>query len=285
MFAAPYSVQLDHFELAKSSGDLLRRAVLQYEDKTLSLNDKNGQSQIYSTNIDLSAIPKYALCHSLGAKLQLIFMAATNFHLDLKGIGIMAFNNFGLTDSIKMTQSFLNINSKDGKYNTNKAGSPMLDTIFQFAEQAINTIGIEFTPSPSQMNTLLQMKFTTEMQQKCRLFTFESDDLDSTPSLLECDKKSNNSNDLEVSNLVGTHLSPVYLEYNLDDLDIEEDMKNAMGQFTNNIQQISWGDERYLNVLIEEIHGWINGNPPSNVKNSKSNNDFLISGIIDAEIE
>ena len=84
---------------------------------------------------------------------------------------------------------------------------PFLNNIFQFAEQAVNTIGIDFTPSPSQMDSLITLKFSAEMQQKSRLFVFDDDDLDSSVSLLNSlsNQAEYDSKDLEVSRLKGTH--------------------------------------------------------------------------------
>merc|ERR1719203_1584984 len=178
-----------------------------------------------------------------------------------------------------MAQSFLTENTskqfqQQMPFNMN---SEMFDSIFQFAETAINMVGIEFTPSPSQMENLLQLKFTSEVQQKCRLFTFDDDDLDCTPSLSQCAKK---NSDLAVSKLAGTHLSPVYLQFGIKDLEIEEDMRDVVGQFTNDIQQISWGDETHLDSLVDEINNWMMGKPPSIRGNSG-----LLLGVVDAEID
>merc|ERR1712071_90230 len=277
-------------QLAKTSGDLLRRAVVLMEDEPhlfdIDLDlDSDSDLDLDQSN-DISEIPKYALCHSLGAKLLLIFMAATQFHLDLKGIGLMAFNNFGFTDSIRMTRSFFQKNNDDDDdddndepmMNKNNNSNPQMDSIFQFATQVINTIGIEFSPSPTQMETLLQAKFTSEMQQKCRLFTFDEDDLDSTSTLLDL----NNDNTSQLtSRLEGTHLTPVYFQFRLSDLEVDDQVLNVMGQFTNNIQQISWGDEIQLDALVEEINDWMNGKPPSIAKNRNG----LLLGVVDAELE
>lgn len=270
ILAAPYSVNLDHFELAKKSGDLLRRAVIMLEDGTLDPNCTMSEET-----------PKYALCHSLGAKLQFIFMAATSYHLDLKGVGMMAYNNFGLAASIQMTQSYLSDAQNDA---SSTSQNPMWDNIFQFAEQAISTVGIDFTPSPAQMDQLLSLKFNQDMRERTRLFVFQQDDLDSSPSFLNATESKNNEDNVEISNLEGTHLTPVYLQFKISDLEIEEEVKSVMGQFTNDIQQISWGDEVHLDSLVEEVSNWMKGKPPSESA-GKYEYQPRLSGIIDAEIE
>jgi len=55
----------------------------------------------------IDSLPVYALGHSLGCKLHLIRMAAvTNSWENLKGIGFISFNNYGLPQSVSMAKSF-----------------------------------------------------------------------------------------------------------------------------------------------------------------------------------
>ena len=71
VIAAPFSTNLDHFELAKKSGELFRKALRKCEDE-------------YAWQENL---PLYCLGHSLGAKLTIINIAATGIGEDLIGIG------------------------------------------------------------------------------------------------------------------------------------------------------------------------------------------------------
>ena len=84
---------LDHFALAKQTGELLRKAVIQCEDQT------GGEYR--------SDFPKLFLGHSLGCKLQPISMAATGIDNDLNGVGYLCFHNFGFTDTLGMARSFV----------------------------------------------------------------------------------------------------------------------------------------------------------------------------------
>ena len=71
VIAAPFSTGLDHFELAKQSGELFRKALRKCEDKFL-----------WPENL-----PLYCLAHSLGAKLTIINIAARDIGEDLMGVG------------------------------------------------------------------------------------------------------------------------------------------------------------------------------------------------------
>jgi len=63
--------------------------------------------------------------------------------------------------------------------------------------------------------------------------------------------------------LKGTHLKSVYLQFRIKDFDFDEQMKDVIGQYTDNVQQIYWGDVSELNSLVEEIYEWMMGKPPS----------------------
>lgn len=72
VIAAPFSTGLDHFELSKETGELFRRSMIKCEEEE---------------QWPIGKLPRYALAHSLGAKLTVINMAATGFGEDLQGIG------------------------------------------------------------------------------------------------------------------------------------------------------------------------------------------------------
>jgi Protein of unknown function (DUF1350) len=249
----PYQVGLDHFTLAKETGDKIRRAIIQCQDDT---------TRMYS-----STIPVYSLSHSLGSKLAAIYVAATGLQYD--GIGFMAFNNFGFGQTIGMAREFAQMirNSSDdinppfGKADVAGVSEEMINTFFTFAETAVSAIGLEFVPKPSDMERLLLTKFTADWLQKVRLFTFDDDQLDSTQQFVN----SVQSNNINVSGLPGTHLTPVYFKFTLDD-DILNDSinispeardiaKDAMGGF----ESASFGNEIELNLLIDEVCAWIKG--------------------------
>jgi hypothetical protein len=86
VLTAPYQVGLDHFAIAKSTGELLRRAVKHCQD--------DPARQYPDT------LPRYALAHSLGAKLLTIYMQP-----DFDGVGFLSYNNFGFSQMIGMAKS------------------------------------------------------------------------------------------------------------------------------------------------------------------------------------
>ena len=90
VIAAPYSVDLDHFKLAKQTGERLRRALLYLED------DPNRSYSMLP--------PVYSLGHSVGCKLQTIYMAATG--QDFDGVGFMGYNNFSFCQNDQNGEKF-----------------------------------------------------------------------------------------------------------------------------------------------------------------------------------
>jgi hypothetical protein len=90
VLTAPSSVDLDHFSLAKQTGEGLRRALLYCEDD-LAIQ--------YSSNI-----PTYSLSHSLGGKLQTIYMGATQ--QDFDGICLVSFNKVSFGQTVNMGRMF-----------------------------------------------------------------------------------------------------------------------------------------------------------------------------------
>lgn len=275
IIAAPYQVGLDHFALAKQTGELLRKAIIQCEDATVP------GYQDYRTDL-----PKFFLGHSLGCKLQTISMAATNIDNDLDGVGFLCYNNFGFSDTISMAKSFAQ-QFQDSQSSSSSPQQPfgmdndMFQSIFNFAEQAIGVVGLEFNPSPNDTYRIISNKYSHRLQSKTRFFVFDDDDLDNTydfinacpsdsPSSIGSDFDDNNygnensyKKSLSVSNLPGTHLTPVYLKIAIDDFDIPQEAQYAVSDFTNNVQQISFGSENQMNQAALEVCDWILGKRPS----------------------
>jgi hypothetical protein len=259
--AAPYSVGLDHFGLAKQSGERLRRALIYCED---------DPARQYPTNI-----PTYSLSHSLGCKLQTIYMAATQQEFD--GIGFMSFNNFSFGKTVSMAKLFADQIRKNTDMGGGGAGAgagggfgraildneEIINNIFAFAENIIGVIGVDFTPNAPDTERLIQMRFDDTLQQKTRLFVFDEDNLDNSKEFLEnCSGGPGPS----ASGLPGGHLAPVYFKLGVDDLDLNdvppeafEMAQEAMGGF----KSASFGNEEALNELVDEVCTWILGKPPS----------------------
>lgn len=73
VLAAPYATGLNHFEIAKETGELFRKGLRKCEC------DLGWKEEL----------PLYTVAHSLGCKLSLINIAATGISEDLSGIGLV----------------------------------------------------------------------------------------------------------------------------------------------------------------------------------------------------
>mmetsp|Transcript_20066 Transcript_20066/g.29775 ORF Transcript_20066/g.29775 Transcript_20066/m.29775 type:complete len:413 (-) Transcript_20066:30-1268(-) len=249
VLTAPYSVGLNHWELAKSTGEILRKAQLQCEEERQYPN----------------TLPTYGLSHSLGCKLSALYMAATG--RDYDGVGFIAFNNFGFSDTIGLVREL----ARQVKNNNNNEKIPSMDPnmwnqIFDMAETAVSALGVDFTPTPSELQLVLQSKYSTqENAKKTRLFVMDDDTLDTSQNMIDA------VDTVTVSNLPGTHLSPVYVKLSLEDVmkqgggiaaDIDPEISDFIKQEVG-YQSASFGNEEDLNCLVEEIVGYIYGKPPS----------------------
>jgi hypothetical protein len=248
--AAPYSVDLDHFKLAKQTGERIRRAIMYLED---------DPSRPYKT-----LPPIYSLGHSLGCKLQTIYVAATG--QDFDGMGFMAYNNFSFSKTIKMARSFaeeLGRSTSKAPSSTQGRRDDLLGSIFEFAELAVGAIGVDFAPNAQDTTRLITLRYDDKLQSKTRVFVFDDDKLDSSQEFVgACSGGSGPS----LCGLQGGHLTPVYFQWNIDDLAGVEDVgnippmaKEAMG----GLQSASFGDEAALNDLVDAICDWILGRPPA----------------------
>lgn len=255
--AIPYEVGLDHFGIAQKAVSRMKSAVIECED----------------TRGYPSSLPKYAIGHSLGAKLHSIGIAATGVGEELSGVGFVSYNNFGFAETITMARSF----AKEMQIGDFSAGSTMpFDTLFDLAGMAVSAVGLEFTPSPSDMDRILSTKFDEEVLQKIRMFQFEDDDLDSTSRFVGCFDENRPS----VSYLPGTHLTPVYLKLGIDDF-VPDEAKDVASQVTGGFQNASFGNEEALESLVDEVSSWMLGQGPNDRRTPRKQ----IAGIIDAEVE
>lgn len=262
VLAIPYEVNLDHFSIAQRAVSRMKNAVIECED-----------SRGYPAEL-----PKYAIGHSLGAKLHGIGIAATGIGEELAGVGCVSYNNFGFAETITMARSFAKEMQVGNDFAGFGTGSAMpFDALFDLAGMAVSAVGLEFTPSPLEMDTIIENKFDGDVLKKTRMFQFEDDDLDSTKRFLECF-----DGDTEVpavSYLPGTHLTPVFLKLGLDDL--PDEAKDIASQATGGFQNASFGNEEALDLLVEEVSSWMLGESPQDRRRSKKQ----ITGIVDADIE
>jgi hypothetical protein len=106
------------------------------------------------------------------------------------------------------------------------------------------------------------MKYDEQLQKKTRMFIFDDDDLDSSPSFLEACNEGSGSGP-SVSRLPGKHLSPVYIKLGIDDLDLPEGARPFVSEAAGGFQNASFGDEDAMNGAVGEICNWIMGQEPS----------------------
>ncbi|KAL3768189.1 hypothetical protein ACHAW5_007923 [Stephanodiscus triporus] len=260
--AVPYEVGLDHFGIAQ-------RAVKRMKNAVIACEDSRGYP---------SGLPKYAIGHSLGAKLHSIGIAATGIGEELSGVGFVSYNNFGFAETITMARSFVKeMRVGAGAGIGMGSSSTPFDALFDLAGMAVSAVGLEFTPSPNDMDKILKNKFDEEVLKKIRMFCFDDDDLDSTKRFLHCFEGCGIRP--SVSYLPGTHLTPVFLRLGLDDL--PDDARDMANQVTGGFQNASFGNEDTLDALVNEVSDWMLGRGPHDSRPAPKQ----IAGIIDAEIE
>jgi hypothetical protein len=250
IITAPYNVGLDHFQLAKSTGELSRRAIIHCQD---------APSRLFP-----STIPVFSLSHSLGSKLSCIYVAATNQKYD--GVGFISFNNFGFAKTIGMAKEFAEtIRKNTGMARDNLApgmSAETLNSIFNFAEMAVNAVGIDFSPTQQDMNRLIEMRYSESMANKTRLFTFDDDTLENSQDFYDV-----TGGRPQVSGLPGTHLTPVYFKLSIEDMELPEETREIAMDAMGGFRGASFGNEDELEALVNEICDWIKGKPPSRKPN------------------
>jgi len=256
--AIPYEVGLDHFSIAQKGVKLMKSALIECEDV-------RGYS---------SSIPKYNVGHSLGGKLHSIGMAATGIGEDIAGCGMISYNNFGFAQTIQMARAFANELQVSKNPRFGEGGPMPFDALFDLASNAINAVGLEFSPSPDQTDQIISKKFDENMLQKTRLFSFQDDELDSTGRFVDCFP----SGATEVSLLPGSHLTPVFLRLGVDDF--PEEARDMASQASGGFQNISFGDEDLLDQLVDEVSNWMLGKPPTR----RADFSTSVAGLIDAEV-
>lgn len=274
VLAAPYQVSLDHFDLARRTRLLLEKSLLQCDD---------------DFGWDAASLHKYALGHSLGAKLQLVSAAASSPALpcDARGLGLVAYNNFGLSGSLSMARTLFE-EFRGGV--AKNVGA--FDTVLGIAGQFLDASGLEFTPSPSQTEELVRRKLDVD---RLRAFRFDDDQLDCSDSL-RFGEDDDGADQLEVAGLPGSHLTPVFLTLGLEDLDLDENVRSVADAASDGFRRASLGSEDELDGLVEELYGWIVGKsatrgPSVNGKGGRSDDNAgrgrmsIAGAVFDAEIE
>ena len=257
---APYNVvSLDHFQLAKQVGELSRRALLQCEE---------DPQRLYSPTL-----PVYCLAHSLGCKLASIYVAATG--QDYDGMGFIGFNNYGFARTISMAkdfaQSLQEMRSGEGGADSRRTTmgqkdsqtSETMNQLFNMAETFMGTLGVEFSPTPVDTERLIALKFDPELIAKTRLFVMDEDGLDDSASFLRACDQATTTTTAQQSSLPGNHLTPVYFEFNLNEVDLPESAREVAQSNLGGFESASFGNAQELDALVQEVVGFVMGRPPS----------------------
>ena len=238
VITAPYPVGLDHAQLAQRNGDLLERAVKYC---------RNDRSRQYP-----SELPTFSLAHSLGSKLSCLHaidQPEQQRRLNIQAHGYISFNNFGFDQTFTMAKQVGNTFRLHTGLARNKEHELLVDGFFSLAERIVQVAAVEFRPSPAQTLSQLRYRLTAQQREKIRLFTFDSDRMDSARDVVSvCEDATGTSSVVpRVSSLPGTHLTPVFFR-------LLPDGATAQAQL---------GKEDDLQALVEEVCGWVHGREPT----------------------
>jgi hypothetical protein len=126
---------------------------------------------------------------------------------------------------------------------------------------------LEFSPTPQETLQIIQKKFIREIQAKTQLYVMDQDSLDCSTSLLQSCRPFNDiavqqedkdkSDIITTSTIPGTHLTPVFLQVDVNDFNVnipninmnEEWVSSLLGGFRG----VSFGNEEQTKTLIEQI--------------------------------
>ena len=165
VISTPYDVGPDHARLSS-------RVFAEYADARDALLEAEGLPPSVGERT-------YRLGHSLGAKLLAIGASAENSP-SAEPLGVLAYNNFALKDSVSLATSV----AQQLGGNTDPAISSLVDGALKFATQLGEAQGlpIEFTPSPAELAMAINANFAPK---EIAIWRFEPDTLDSSDALLE----------------------------------------------------------------------------------------------------
>jgi len=236
VIAVPYEVDTDHGLLAL---DVQRRFGV-----ALSLAEDR-----YGWNV--GTMPKFALGHSLGAKLHVIRHCKEQDQAAVgkEPLAVMAFNNFGITDSISLAREALRMFQGVGT-------PPGMDQIFSvlepMAKKYAESAGLEFNPGPEEMEDMMREGFQAP---STKVLVFGDDQLDCGEDLISATAE--RGNPVQRSALEGNHLTPVFLKAaDLAGAGIGGQMGSRAAAAAAE-RGLEVGDEQQMEALIQELEGWL----------------------------
>ena len=262
VIATPYDVAFNHRQLAAATQDAFERA--REECQTL-----------YGLS---TSAPTYRLGHSLGAKLLLLStLRAERARLGavssskeeaaergaraaiptaappLDSLGLIAYNNFGLSDSAALAASF--ISAAQGGDRGAATARAVLNA-FGFVQQMASVTGtaVDVTPTPTELDAEVATWFgAASPTPPLTLLRFEFDDLDSSDRLLDA-LPPEVAQGVRVTRLPGGHLAPVF--FRLDPADIDPALALLLGGAMGS-GGFAVGSSEALEPLCEAVCAWI----------------------------
>lgn len=262
VIATPYDVAFNHRQLAAATQDAFERA--REECQTL-----------YGLS---TSAPTYRLGHSLGAKLLLLSTlraerarigavssskeeaaergaraAIPTAAPPLDSLGLIAYNNFGLSDSAALAASF--ISAAQGGDRGAATARAVLNA-FGFVQQMASVTGtaVDVTPTPTELDAEVATWFgAASPTPPLTLLRFEFDDLDSSDRLLDA-LPPEVAQGVRVTRLPGGHLAPVF--FRLDPADIDPALALLLGGAMGS-GGFAVGSSEALEPLCEAVCAWI----------------------------
>jgi hypothetical protein len=197
-------------------------------------------------------MPVFGLGHSLGAKLHVIRHSTGAEGARSEPLAVMAFNNFGLSDSLTLAKEALQA-FQGGSV------SPTVDAVWNMlqplAQQAAKNAGMEFTPDPGEMEDMIRAGYAAK---STRIIGFGIDQLDCGADLSDAASETG-SGPVVCRDLPGNHLTPVF--FSVGDLaGAALSGQGAMGQRAAKAaqkQRFEVGDQEELEALLEELVAWL----------------------------
>ena len=262
VIATPYDVAFNHRQLAAATQDAFERA--REECQTL-----------YGLS---TSAPTYRLGHSLGAKLLLLSTlraerarigavssskeeaaesgaraAIPTAAPPLDSLGLIAYNNFGLSDSAALAASF--ISAAQGGDRGAATARAVLNA-FGFVQQMASVTGtaVDVTPTPTELDAEVATWFgAASPTPPLTLLRFDLDDLDSSDRLLDA-LPPEVAQGVRVTRLPGGHLAPVF--FRLDPADIDPALALLLGG-ARGAGGFAVGSSEALEPLCEAVCAWI----------------------------
>lgn len=174
--------------------------------------------------------------------------AQANAGDDAADMALLAFNNFGLADSVALASEFLS-RMQSGAGDADRVAQAVRDA-FGMAQQIANVAGVggdfELTPSPDELERAVAA--SEGRRPRTLLVRFADDTLDSSPALLNAMPAGAAPTS---ATLDGQHLTPVVFRLDAEAID------PALAALLGNGRGFSFGSPAGVEPLVEEISRWI----------------------------